>query len=281
VAELTALRMTSEAARRLGAACGHGRVHSVFARTINILIGQSPEAPWVSVHGGTSIPSPFGLACAGWPDRAPPVGSPVSFGGAIGFATSSLRTDNAVIIENHLPGPLPDPDPKSLTLALEYQRQGLLPVAAAVLGRGHAPGDTLGRAALPMLTRLFHASANLDAASVLETLAPLLGLGPGLTPSGDDCVMGWLAGVWTARAQGRQFVRSLDAALMAAAATTNDVSRAFLGAALHGAVSEPMYCFVTTRTMQCLVDVVTTGETSGGDLLAGYLLARAALASPA
>jgi Protein of unknown function (DUF2877) len=204
----------------------------------------------------------------------------VSFGGSIGFATSSLRTAGAAIVENHLCGPLPAPDPTSLTRALGYQRQGLLPVAAAVLGRGRAPGDELGRAARPLLMRLVEASAALDTASVLEALAPLLGLGPGLTPSGDDCVIGWLAGVWTGRAEGRQVVRSLHAGLMAAAARTTDVSRAFLAAASDGALSEPMYRFVTTRTMQSLVDVVTTGETSGGDLLAGYFLARAAMASP-
>ncbi|MBI3827267.1 MAG: DUF2877 domain-containing protein [Candidatus Rokubacteria bacterium] len=281
MADLKAVKMTSEAARRLRAARGNGRIHSAYARTINILIGETPTAPWISLHGGTSIPSPFGIACHGWPEAAPSPGSAVTFGAAIRFETSSLHTDKAMITENRLPGPLPAPDPQILALALEQQANGLLPVAAAVLGAGRAPADALGRKALPLLTRLFETAKTLDdPVAAQEALEPLLGLGPGLTPSGDDCIVGWLAGAFTARPEGRPFVASLRAGLLASASRTNELSRACLEAAFDGAVSEPVYRFATTRTVEALTELVSTGETSGGDLLAGYLIARTALVPP-
>jgi hypothetical protein len=108
----------------------------------------------------------------------------------------------------------------------------------------------------------------------------LLGLGPGLTPSGDDCLVGWLAGLWVGGAQGRALLAAIAPALLAAARErTGDLGRAFLVAAAAGQVAEPVRDFVVTPSPSHLAGLLALGATSGGDLLAGYCLARAALCS--
>jgi hypothetical protein len=116
------------------------------------------------------------------------------------------------------------------------------------------------------------------------------GRGPGLTPSGDDVLVGILAvltapGV-TARC-GRVAAR-LRAALAPALPTTNEISRALLRQASQGRVSRPVW--ELTRAVlsgsaaasftQARVNVLSTGATSGGDTCAGLAWACQLLSRP-
>jgi len=166
-----------------------------------------------------------------------------------------------------------------LAWALARATIGLLPAAAAVLMKGTPPIDPLSRAALPALAHLAAATSARDAAGCLAAARSLLGLGPGLTPAGDDCLVGWLAGAWTAGAAGRRLAAAAGPGLLAAATDlTGRLSRAFLAAAVSGEVAEPVHGFALRPDEARLVGLLALGATSGADLLAGYLLARAALA---
>ena len=128
------------------------------------------------------------------------------------------------------------------------------------------------RAGLPAdaLTRL----ASGDQRSVL----PLLGLGPGLTPLGDDVLCGWLAAAVGRRHPGLADISS--AVALAAAQRTTTLSATLLRCAVRGEVvpefrelmsgvareDEP----VVKQSVDLLLDI---GDTSGAGLLLGAALA--------
>jgi hypothetical protein len=266
--------MTREAASRL-ARGGTGRVHSAYARTVNLVLDGLGDAGWLSLHGAGAIPAPFGIACAA-PPPAPPAGAPVRIEAA-GLAIGDrlrIALGGARVRETALPAaaPLPPLPPPGAPPG-----PGLLPVALAVLARGPVPADPLAGLAAPALAALAAATARSDGDGCLAAACRLLGLGPGLTPAGDDGLVGWLAGLWTAGARARALLETTRPGLLAAARDrTGGLSRAFLAAAAAGVASEPVRAFVATPDAAHRSALLALGATSGGDLLAGYLLARRA-----
>jgi hypothetical protein len=154
---------------------------------------------------------------------------------------------------------------------------GLLPVAGAVLRGTTPPPGPLARIAAPGLAALARATRGRDAEAALTAARALIGLGPGLTPAGDDCLVGWLAGLWAGGERDRALVASTGRGLLAAARErTGPLSCAFLAAAVAGAFAEPVRAFVARPDESRLAALLALGATSGADLLAGYSLARAA-----
>jgi hypothetical protein len=106
----------------------------------------------------------------------------------------------------------------------------------------------------------------------------LLGLGPGLTPSGDDVLCGALIAL---HAIGHRHAADAlgQAALRKAATATTALSRAFLAAAAGGQGAEALHALlaavlcVRAERLDALVgDVVRIGHTSGWDALAGAIM---------
>jgi len=280
---LRAVRLTTEAARRLRGSRGTGRVHSAFARTLNVELDDLGNAGWVSLHGPGPIPAPFGIASEGWAETAGLEGAPVRVEATAVVLDGRLRIrlDGAAVQNTALPAraPLP-PVSECITRALAGVTGGLLPTAAALLAGDAPPTDTLARMAAPALARLYAATSAGKAADCVAAARALLGLGPGLTPAGDDCLVGWLAGAWTAGDDARRLGEATGPGLLAAATDlTGRLSTAFLTAALNGEAAEPLHGFTLAPNERSLAGLLALGATSGADLLAGYLLARAALAS--
>jgi len=78
-------------------------------------------------------------------------------------------------------------------LANRHQQEGLAPLVGPLLLGQRKPGQEtpLARMALPKLRMLELASWRQDIAGVEEATRGLAGLGPGLTPSGDDALAGF------------------------------------------------------------------------------------------
>lgn len=280
---LRAVRLTTEAARRLRVSRGTGRVHSAYARTLNVELDDLGNAGWVSLHGPGPIPSPFGIACESRLLTAGLEGASVGVEGDTVVLDGRLRIvlDGAKVRDTALPTLACLPSVSGcLRRAFAAVTAGLLPTAGALLAGDVPPSDPLARTAAPALARLYAATWARNEADCLAAARPLLGLGPGLTPAGDDCLVGWLAGAWTAGAAGRRLVEAMGPDLLAAAThLTSRLSTAFLAAAVNGEAAEPLHGFVLAPTEARLAGLLALGATSGADLLAGYLLARAALAS--
>ncbi len=103
-------------------------------------------------------------------------------------------------------------------------------------------------------------------------LAHLIGLGIGLTPSGDDFLCGALAGLILTGASDLPFTKSLKEAIRDSLANTNDISRAFLLCALEGKFSTAVHSLMSIPDY---ADISTAfreiGHSSGIDTLCGIL----------
>jgi hypothetical protein len=120
-----------------------------------------------------------------------------------------------------------------------------------------------------------------DAGLFLRGAYGLVGLGEGLTPAGDDCLVGVLAALWRF-APGRIPPEEIRAALAdTAGRDTTLLAREFLLHALDGWCAEPVLDLVHAAAPEGLARAVTRllalGATSGRDLLTGLRLATDAL----
>jgi hypothetical protein len=145
-------------------------------------------------------------------------------------------------------------------------------------GEGWGEGDSRAQRAVKLrLLALRDAYRAGDADAIAHTVHGLIGLGPGLTPAGDDALIGWLAGAALLGADRRCEV--LRDAVRACLGRTNDVSRAHLEDALAGEFSEPLAQFANAlaRTpadaRRALADLAAVGASSGLDAAAGLLAA--------
>lgn len=160
-----------------------------------------------------------------------------------------------------------------------------------------APRDTPGGTGGPMDPRPVRRQAPaLVAAAVTgpgtaldAALGHLVGVGPGSTPSGDDVVVGVLAGLDRRGDHGsRAAAERVREALPALLRRTTLVSQHDLRAALHGEVAERVHRLLDATAHPDLVPAVvrqarTWGASSGLDLAAGVaaaVLGTAATASP-
>jgi hypothetical protein len=136
------------------------------------------------------------------------------------------------------------------------------------------------------LTREVRALRSDEAARALERL---IGRGPGLTPAGDDLVIGFLAGLFSSTGDDRarrSFLESVCQTVAAAAASTADISRAYLTHAAAGWFAEPLVTLVRhigagadRRTIdRATMAALRVGHTSGGAGVFGLLLGLAAWA---
>lgn len=135
------------------------------------------------------------------------------------------------------------------------------------------------------------ALAGRDAAQMLEATRHLIGLGPGLTPSGDDFLVGCLRGLWLIRSNapgaGQTLDRLRDALLPDLDARTTRVGAEFIRYALEGAFAEILDRAALALLAPAHPQVVQTaitrllaqGETSGTDTMLGLVTCLEALLS--
>ncbi len=136
--------------------------------------------------------------------------------------------------------------------------------------------------AVPCVSRLCDGLIRLDQESVDQAVTGLVGLGPGLTPSGDDLLGGMLVALRTILVAASQ--PSVDPLARCvtkhAAVETTRISAAMLEQAAKGngsAAQHRLLCYllgVDTQqdTTASALDLIRSGHTSGWDALAGILL---------
>ena len=108
---------------------------------------------------------------------------------------------------------------------------------------GILPIETLVERAVETVSVLIDATHNFEVDDAIAAFRPLIGLGPGLTPSGDDFIVGYLTGLWSTAGSDSsrlRFISFLGAWLSQAAAGTNAISRTYIKSAGNGNVSEPI-----------------------------------------
>jgi hypothetical protein len=137
-----------------------------------------------------------------------------------------------------------------------------------------------------ILGRIRRATTAYEAAGMTEVGA-LVGLGPGLTPSGDDLLTGYLAGLWCAvrrRPERQRFLEAVAELVDRYSLRTNDIARTYLRLAARGQVSSRL---VDLTTVICLGEgcasvlaaaeaAMRVGHSSGMETVNGLLLGMAA-----
>ena len=261
-----------------------GSVRAVFERCFYLDL----DSGWTCIGPEELGAGPLNLACARWP---------------AGSLRAHLRCgdvaqiDAATLFAGHVAISLGDAAPWLPERVGHWDK--------ASLGRGLAATDVALRALAPrdglallsgedgccraaLLSTLEAPLAHLDQVLAapravepppidVKRIAPLLGLGPGLTPSGDDYLGGLLVALSLV---GRSGVRDhlWQALHPLAIARTTAISRAHLAAAAEGLGSAALHAALgailsgtTQRIAVACARLAGVGHTSGWDALAGAL----------
>jgi hypothetical protein len=144
---------------------------------------------------------------------------------------------------------------------------------------GSPPASALGarlrNAAVAVTTLLCDPGAS--RATLQPAIAALVGLGPGLTPAGDDFLCGLLAAATAADASGA-LVDKLAEATVPALARTPELSAFLIRCAIHREWPTPLLdlgkALVGDRTVESTAAVAalcSIGHSSGADLASGFL----------
>jgi Protein of unknown function (DUF2877) len=175
-------------------------------------------------------------------------------------------------------------------LAEKQYEEGLAPMVGPLFLEQPPQETPLSRMALPNLRQLVQASWQENIAGIEEATLGLAGLGPGLTPSGDDvlggfaAIMALLSPQLSADSISRKHIASTIAEV--AKPRTTKLSGVLLEFASRGEVSELLGSLLLTlmlpvqefETVQKAADrVLAFGASSGGDTLLGMLLGLRAL----
>ncbi len=146
-----------------------------------------------------------------------------------------------------------------------------------------AEASLLLHTARPATERLLEGIIRQHMPSAHQGASALIGLGPGLTPSGDDIVIGLMAAtilLSTALGIPGEFYQRLNTELLALARNrTNKLSITWMEYARQGEVAEHLGRLFQTlvsddsqRLEAAAQEVLDSGATSGGDLLTGVIL---------
>jgi hypothetical protein len=202
------------------------------------------------------------------------VGMPVMKHGSCIEIGSRLRLwlDSARIY--HSPDPPRQPlDPEGVSLARQLLTRGW-----------NAGGFSHIRGGADMLADLRRALANHDTRHGLAISQQLIGFGPGLTPSGDDVLVGCLKGLWLRAGTEPHLHTTLDlwrhSLLPRLQECTTAVGAAFIHHALQGQFAEVLdgaaaALFVPTdpgALAVAMARLLSQGQTSGTDTALGLLL---------
>jgi hypothetical protein len=146
--------------------------------------------------------------------------------------------------------------------------------------------DTLIEIARNPIDALLFATRGLESASAGAAARALIGLGAGGTPAGDDFLVGFLAGLWSAAdgAEGQAFfIAEFARRIRAEAHRTTEVSRVYLEAVAAGEVSERLADLAKAIAAGASEEIVTAtaaaaiavGHSSGADGTLGLLCGAA------
>jgi Protein of unknown function (DUF2877) len=272
-----------------------GKVHSVFDRACNIGLETGALLTLVSsektnVPNGLRIKTPARFA---FPDFVR-VGEPAACrGGTVRFTQSVLSIDLRTAACWHI-------DLSGLRIDLHQQDHAAAWTVAWQTLRQDQRGDTIpaiieavarAEGAFGTVPALLDATGALQAEEACAAIEPLIGLGPGLTPAGDDFLVGYLAGLWSTAGSDTarlRFLASVGAWLSQAASQTNVISRAHIQSAVRGHASEPIARLAERLDQADTIDGVRAGtqaalqvgHSSGTDGVAGLLFGCAAWTRP-
>ena len=155
-------------------------------------------------------------------------------------------------------------------------------VAKALFDSDETAQSVISRQAGKSLRALVNATQRYDP-DLYSILSMLIGLGSGLTPSGDDLLVGYLTGLWSTlrkKTDRRRFINKLGQVIIDLSQETNDISRTYLFHATQGQVASHLVALAqaisqgenSKRLLNITEAAMQIGHTSGMDAVTGLLL---------
>jgi hypothetical protein len=141
-------------------------------------------------------------------------------------------------------------------------------------------GSPLSQRMSSPVMQLISATEQFDVKTSIQAAQNMIGLGPGVTPSGDDILIGFLAGLWSL-AGGNQpllsFIHSFGSALVQIATQTSEISRTYLYHATQGQFSSSLSNLAEAIARHGIVKqaaqiAMRLGHSSGMDSVTGLLI---------
>ena len=241
--------------------CFSGTVHSVFRQACNVRIEAHRLLTLLPSEKG-NVPHGIRLNTPSWPAFLDvlQVGQLVACRGGI------LRIDEPVFSVDLRTARPWDVDLKELHVDLHQPAQAQSWAAAwSELNASHrrsglseitqlfsltdgqsdtwAASEVLLEWSSHTIPALLRAIRDFQLDDAMTSIGSVMGLGPGLTPSGDDFLVGYLAGLWCTAANNpprMTFLTALGSELSQYARNTNEISCTYLRSAAKGHVSEPI-----------------------------------------
>jgi hypothetical protein len=149
-------------------------------------------------------------------------------------------------------------------------------------------GSVLGQKISRPVLQLVASADAFDAGRSIQAAESMIGLGPGVTPSGDDILIGFLAGLWSLSGQHpkrHSFIRFFGEGILQIAQRTNEISRTYLYHAARGHFSSTLSTLVENigtggDVGQAAQDAMRVGHSSGMDTVTGLLAGLAVWNTP-
>lgn len=171
-------------------------------------------------------------------------------------------------------------------LQVEATDESLAHLVVSPLGRSTLPAR-IQQAAEQHMPLLWQALKANDPSLAAQAAKGLAGLGPGLTPAGDDLLLGALFALWASAPS--PVAEALGHSIGSAAIPrTHQLSAAWLAAGMRGEAPElwhKLFVAIANNDVQSLgqvaMRILPTGHSSGADALAGFIGGLQALAEAA
>lgn len=268
-------------AQRLIDAAEDGTVIAVFTRSLYV----RDNSGRIACFGGPGLgKGPLNALCDTWPD-----GQAVAANAAACWQTGALRLGDNIELDVANTAPWQPVRPKHRQqLALGLKRLAAIPAR----GLGVMIPTLVSTAALPSGDRFQMAAfegvlaltrwLNTPADQPPEAIAKLIGLGPGLTPAGDDALGGALVALHAFNSEATA-QRLADWVLARARGATSDISYAHLAAAAEGEGAAALHDTLaaiagdTDELTDAVARLDRIGHSSGWDALAGAVAALTTL----
>lgn len=257
-----------------------GTIHSVFATACNIAVGEL----LITVHDSAKQHTPTSVRVApDGPGHWTPI---VSVGDPANCRSAWLSFGDHVLDLRQVPIWTPDLPPRPIQAEVARQRLTQL-VRAHQIPVTHASSamtSTLAHdvAALRDILTAVAETTAVSAADLDSVIGRLIGAGEGLTPTGDDVLVGLLAALYRGGEMplAAAVYSPVGEAVLRHTHRTTDISAHYLRLATRGSFGEPLTNLVDAVIGGASVDdvhartsdVLSVGASSGADALVGVLL---------
>jgi hypothetical protein len=242
-----------------------GVVHSVFEAAANIVF---PSGLILSLNAFSSPRMPNGLQLSvfrgAFPFSVLQTGMPVLFG-AQRLHIEAIACSLDLTLCSQWNPHIERPERLDMDI-IRKNGEGLV----ALVENDQAPMDSIS---------VFGHQKPLAGLDVLSIAHYLCGRGPGLTPSGDDILAGWMAVGWLLHGPTPTFLAACQQIIEVAKRQTHLLSQCWLSYAARGDVAEPVALLLKALTRddeaqlnRAAKDVLALGATSGHDLVQGIML---------